>query len=52
MASLYSIEHNNALTHKHFQMTVKGNFSSLLVLNKKIKVCLSWDECPPIGHID
>jgi len=28
------------LTHKHFQVVVKGNFSDLQVLNKKIKTCL------------
>jgi len=31
------------LTHKHFQMIVNGNFTSLLVLSKKIKVCLGWE---------
>ena len=20
-------------------------------MNKKIKVCLGWDECPPTGHV-
>ena len=37
MAGLCSVEHGGALIYKHFQMVVKGNFSSLPVLNKKIK---------------
>ena len=36
---------------KHFQTTVKDNFTSLLVLNKKIKVCLGWDESSPMDHV-
>ena len=35
IADLRSVERGGALTHKHFQMLVKGNFSSLPVLNKK-----------------
>ena len=42
---------NGALTHKHFQMAVKGNFANLVVLNKKIKVCLGWDERPPTSCV-
>lgn len=34
-----------------FQMVVKGNFGSLLVLNKKIEVCMGWDVSPPMGHV-
>lgn len=30
---------------------VKGNFSSLMVLNKKVKVCLRWDVGPSTGHV-
>jgi hypothetical protein len=40
ISQLCSVEKGGALTHKHFQMMVKGNLSSLLLLNKKIKVCL------------
>lgn len=29
----------------------KGNFNSLPMLNKKIKVCLGWDVSPPMGHV-
>ena len=32
-------------------MMMKGNLSSLLVLNKKIKVCLVWDDHPLMGHV-
>ena len=39
-----------ALTHKHFQMIVKGNFIILEVLSKKIKVYLGWDASPMMGH--
>lgn len=39
------------LTHKHFQMVVDGNFTSLLVLNKQIKVCLRWDVSPHKAHV-
>lgn len=45
------MERGGTLTHKHFQMVMKGNFSSLLMLNKKIKVCLDWDLNPPMGHV-
>ena len=46
MARLCSMEHGGALTHKHFQMVMKGNPP---VLNKKIKVCLGWDVT--VGHV-
>ena len=39
-----------ALTHKHFQMRVKGNFIILEVLSKKIKVCLGWNVSHVMGH--
>ena len=51
MASLCSVEGGDALMHKHFQMVFKRNFSSLPVSNKKVKVCLGWDESPPTGHV-
>lgn len=38
------------LTHKHFQV-VKGDFSSLLALNKKSKICLGWVVNSPSGHV-
>ena len=41
MVGLCSIEQSGALTHDHFQLLVKGKFSSLPVLNKKIKVCFN-----------
>ena len=50
MASLCSMERGCASMHKHFQMVLKRNSSSLLVLNKKIKVCLGWDESSLTGH--
>ena len=37
MVDLCSMGHCGALTHKHFQMVVKGNSSNLQVLNKKSK---------------
>jgi hypothetical protein len=40
-----------ALTQKRFQMAVKGDFSNLLVLNKKIKVCLGWDVSLLTSHV-
>jgi hypothetical protein len=40
-----------ALTHKHFQMMMKENFSSLPVLNKTITFCLGWDVSPPLDHV-
>ena len=43
------MERCGALMHKHFQVVVKRNFSSLLVLNKKIKVCLAWGGRPSGG---
>lgn len=52
IAGVCSVEKGGgALTHKHFQMMMKGNFTSLAVLNKKIKVCLGWHENPPTGHV-
>lgn len=51
MSGLCCMEWGGALTHKHFQLIVIGNFSSLLVLNKNIKVCLGWDVSPPTGHV-
>ena len=44
------MERGEALTHKHFQMVVKRDFSSLPVLNKKIKVCLGWDVSSLMDH--
>jgi hypothetical protein len=40
-----------ALTRKHFQMVMKGNFSSLHLLNKKIEVAVGWHENSPIGPL-
>ena len=40
MVGLCSVEQGGALMHNHFQMTVKGNFSILPVLTKKIELCL------------
>jgi hypothetical protein len=37
--------------HKCFHIIVKGNVGSVLVLNKKIKVCLGWDPSPPTCHV-
>lgn len=45
------VERVGVLTHKHFRMMVKGNFASLLVLNKIIIVCLGWDEIMPTCHV-
>ena len=45
------VERGGALTYKHFQMMVKGNFTSLLVLNKKIKVRLGWNVSPPTNQV-
>ena len=45
------MERGGALIHKHFQMVVKGNFTSLPVLNKKIKVCLGWYASPSMVHV-
>ena len=39
------------MTHKHFQMRVKGILTNELVLNKKLKVCLGWYENPPTCHV-
>lgn len=44
-------ERGGALIHKHFQMVVKGNFSSVPVLNKKIKVALGWEDNSLVGHV-
>jgi hypothetical protein len=51
MAGLCFVEHGGAFTHKYFQRNLKGNFSSLIVLKKKIKVCLRWDESPCTSHV-
>jgi hypothetical protein len=51
IARLCSEERGGALTNKHFQMMVEGNFASLLVLNKRTKVCLGWNESSPTGHV-
>ena len=52
MIALCSVEQGGVLTDKHFQMmVVKGDFSSLPVLNKRIEVCLRCDECPLICHV-
>ena len=51
MVGFYIMECSATLTHNHFQMVVKGNFSSPLVLKKKIKVGLGWDKSPPTGHV-
>ena len=42
---------SGTVMHKHIQMVVKGNFNTLPVLNKKIKICLGWDVSPPMGHV-
>ena len=49
IVGLCSIEGGGALTHKHFQMMIKGNFTIHAVLSKKIKVCLGWDVSPLMG---
>ena len=46
-----SMKRGGRLTHKHFQLMVKRNFTSVLVLNEKIKVYLGWDESPPTCHV-
>lgn len=51
IARLCLVENGGALTHKHFQMVVKGNFSRLPMLNKKIKMCMGWDSSTPTGHV-
>lgn len=51
IARLYLIEKGGASTHKHFQMVVKGNFTSLPVLNTKIKIGLGWEVNLPTGHV-
>ena len=45
------MKRGGTLMHKHFPMVVKGNFSGVLMLNKKNKVCLGWDESPPTSHV-
>lgn len=45
------MECGKVLAHEHFQMVVRGDFSSLLELNNKIKVCLRWDVSPPTSHV-
>lgn len=32
-------------------MVTKGNYTSLPMLSKKIKVCFGWDESPPTNHV-
>lgn len=51
IARLCSMGRGGALTHKHFQMVLKGNFTSLPMLNKKIKICLGWEESPLICRV-
>lgn len=53
MVGLCSMKCTGALTHQHSQMVVKGNLSGLPVLNKKIKICLGWDEkiIKLFGHV-
>ena len=51
IAGLCSVERGGTLIHMHFQMVVKGNLKSFLVLTKKIKVCLGWDESHPTDHV-
>ena len=51
MVGLCSMEFGGALTCKQIQMVVKDNFSSLPMWNKKIMICLGWDESPPTGHV-
>jgi hypothetical protein len=38
MVGFCSMECNGTLTHNHFQMIVKGSFSSLLVLKREIRL--------------
>ena len=38
MASFCAMECSGTLTHNHFQMVVKGNYSSLLVLKRKLRL--------------
>lgn len=49
-AGLCSIERGDVLTHKHFQMVIKGNLSSLPILIKKIKVAFGWDAHLPTTY--
>jgi hypothetical protein len=42
MAGLRSMEFGGAMTYKYLHLVLKGDFSSLLVLNKKNEVCLGW----------
>lgn len=52
MIGMCSVERGGVLTDKHVQMmVVKGNFSSLPVLNRRIEVCLRYDECPLMCHV-
>ena len=34
-----------------FPNAVEKEFASLPMLSKDIKVCLGWDESPPMGHV-
>lgn len=44
IVGLCSVERESALMHKHFQMVIKGNFTSPLVLNK-----IRWYGCEESG---
>ena len=50
-ARLCYVEKRGALTHKHFHIVFKGNFSNLPMLDKKINVALVWDANPPLRHV-
>jgi hypothetical protein len=54
VAGLCSVDKGDALMHNHFQMVMKGNFSSRILLirrRKKTKVCLGWDVNPLTCHV-
>ena len=42
MVGLCAMVRGGVLPHKHFQMVVKGNFNSVPMWRRKIKVCLGW----------
>jgi hypothetical protein len=44
------VERGGALTHKHFQITVKGNFTNLQVLNMKSRDTCSHTFKGMIGY--
>ena len=50
MVGLCLMEQGSALTNKHFQMVVKGNFSSLPMLNIK-KLRFVWDGMSAILQV-